>query len=278
MGWFTYAYIFANWTEFVGYLEDMLPPVMAAVQEEFLTELTEAINAGEVTYQELDEALQTKIDAIVSIEWPQGISYEQDDLVQVIPDHIYLTYPGTELIICDLIDITTWLASIPWNNIVNITFQVLGEFWDTSFLGTMFNFLLDAKIPWSDEFLYRDSTTGVVQKGNLFNPEKNLHFRSVILKGLAIALIVWLVKKTGMFSKIWSSLKGLKAYTNRKLVRDSLTSLLGGQADLDTLINTRHTTILETIEEMRDTVEPDLTEIQLKLIALAKAVGLKLTL
>lgn len=229
-------YLLSNWDTTIQYLEEYLPIAGAIIEQEFTVDVGDAIDNGELKYSELNEGLQALLDMFVDIEWPDGINYSDDDLIEVMPDHIWITFPGTELVLCDLLNAKAFFESIAWDEIGGIAMSIFGSSWEGSILGWFFHFAGDNRVPWTHKLKFKDGVSGIVGSGESFFPEKNITWGQVepyVIKATVIGLILYVVKKTGLVGKVWKALKGGNDYRTKRMMRATFASLTEGQLNLE---------------------------------------------
>lgn len=277
-------YLLSNWETTVAVFEEYLPLVGAVIEESVSADLVDSIDNGEMTYQQLSEGLEDVLDMFVNVEWPEGVNYESDDLIQVLPDHIWILFPGTELVICDLINAKAFFESLPFSELGNIVLTIMGIDWDSSVAGMFFHFAGAERVPWTHKLKYQDGTTGEVKLGEDFVPEKNITWGQVepyVIKSMVIGVILFAVKKFGIFGKIIKALKAGKSWRSKQIMRNTLTQLSAGQ----TLITEDTTSLITKVIEIDKDTSRLITNMETNRISnegllkeLAGRLGLKLVL
>lgn len=266
------SFLLSHWEDTKTVLEEYLPLIGAVMDETFKAELQDATNAGQVTYQELTETLESRLSDILTIEWP-GNTPEQDDIVEVLPDHIYVTFPGTEIVIVDLINAKAWFEDIPWDDIGGLYFKILDTAYEASPFAMLFNILGTGRVPWTHKLKYRDSVSGVVDVGDQFEPEKNIKWNEVedlMIKVFTLAMILWGAKHFGIYGKVWNVIKIGRNSRQKKMIRSALSTI---QSDHDE-VTAALTTIASNISDVSDLNDEQITILQ----SIVNTLGLRLNL
>lgn len=234
------TWILTNWSDIMASVEQYLPLAGEIVEYEFKSEMQDSISSGDMTYQELTQTLETKLGAFVTIVWPQGVSYEQDDVIEVIPDHVYVTWPNTEIVLCDICNMYTFLSSIPWST-MHLKLRLLGTIVTTNYMSNFYSLPEQSVVPWTRKLWYKDTVSGVVDKGENFDPVKQLTWGQVkpmIVDGVVIGTIAWLFAKFGLASKTWKVLKAGKEWRSKRIMRSTLAKVLENTTTIGSAITT----------------------------------------
>ena len=233
------AYIMSNWEEFITSLETYSAIAGEVVDYEQTAEFNDAIADGQLTYSEYTEALELKFESFVHVDWGEE-EWEDEDTVTVAPDHIYINWPDTELVLVDLMNAADWFVNkVDWECIASVIFKFMGVAYNTSLLGMFFAVSGEDRIPWTHKLMYRDGTTGVVDVGENFEPEKNIKWGQIegyVIKGMAIGFILYILHKTGLVGKIWKSFKMGLNWRTKRIVRQTLNTLSDGLVTLNGVI------------------------------------------
>lgn len=276
------GYLMSNWEEFTGYLEDYLPIVGEVVSSEINYELDDAISNEELVYEDLVSAIQSKLDVFVKLEWTSGEPDDQEVITEK-PDKIYLLYPDTELVICELTDVYAFYNSIDWSCIGAVIFKIFGAVWNVSFLQIFFAIWGDDDVPWTKKLIFRDSSTGVVQAGDQFDPVKSIKWgdvESYIIKGIALAVIFKVMKDAHLINKSWTALKMGNDWRVKRIMRQTLNILQSSISDVDTKID-QLDALIDTVNSKIDTVDTlldSLTVQSAKLDTILNRIGIRFRL
>lgn len=246
------AYMLANLETVSGYMEEVLPLVGQVIDDSYGAELEDSINNGEITYHQLTQSLNDKLDWFMEIDWPE--EWDEDEVIDQVPDHIWITFPGTELVLCDIMNAFDFFSGIDYSNFKNVVFKLGGVATDIAVFGWLYPFFSNNPIPFTRYLTFKDGASGTVGIGTSFTPEKNIKWvdaKPFILKGMTIGLIIYLIRKTGIVGKVWKLLQGGMNWRTKKMTRQTLTSLTSN----NTTVNDSLGSLDDQIKEMDENVD-----------------------